>query len=199
MNKLDHAKALVSHAIKEQSLEEVIFRALTLLVEAEEKRRFGAPRKKGQPETETLNDGAEDTTCFQASAEQDPSSKPASAVLEGSDSKAHSRYIPAAVRREVFERDGHRCTYRSPEGTRCTETRYLEFDHVITPWAQGGAPTAENLTLRCGMHNRWAARQLFGNKFVESKIHAKEQVAVDDPSSVCEHPPTLKLTKGGDL
>ena len=163
----------------------MILRALTVLVEVEEKRRFGAPRKNRRLNAEApddlvdnaTNDLVEHTTSPRLPVAQVQHSEPAHAAPEGNGPKAHSRYIPTSVRREIYERDGHRCTFQSSDGKRCSETRFLEFDHVITPWACGGASTADNLTLRCGAHNRWAANQLFGHDHVESKIRESEQVA----------------------
>jgi hypothetical protein len=37
--------------------------------------------------------------------------------------------IAASVRREVMERDGHRCAYVSPDGVRCESTWQLELHH----------------------------------------------------------------------
>ena len=66
------------------------------------------------------------------------------------------RHILANVRRAVAARDGKRCTYVSAAGVRCTETAFLEYDH-ITPVARGGRSTVENLRLRCRAHNQLAA------------------------------------------
>jgi 5-methylcytosine-specific restriction endonuclease McrA len=71
-----------------------------------------------------------------------------------------SRHIPAAVRREVWRRDGGQCAFRGAHG-RCAETGFLEFHHVV-PHADGGTATAQNLELRCRTHNqyesdRWSA------------------------------------------
>ena len=71
---------------------------------------------------------------------------------------SHTRHIESLVRREVHERDGGRCTFVSPEGRRCEARHFLELDHV-EPFAVGGAETVDNLRLRCGAHNRWAARR----------------------------------------
>jgi len=65
------------------------------------------------------------------------------------------RYIPPAVKRFVQERD-RSCTYISPEGRRCSSTYLLQFDHIHT-FAQGGPTTAENLRLRCAVHNQWSS------------------------------------------
>ncbi len=51
------------------------------------------------------------------------------APTEGTDA-ATSRHIPDAIKREVFERDGGRCTFTDEHGRRCGETGALEFDHL---------------------------------------------------------------------
>ncbi len=76
------------------------------------------------------------------------------------------RTIPAAVQREVAERDGERCTYVAPDGKRCDEVRLLEFDHV-EPVARGGKHTVTNLRLRCRTHNAFTARQDFGDQHID--------------------------------
>jgi hypothetical protein len=71
-----------------------------------------------------------------------------------------SRRVPAAVRRAVWTRDEARCAFVGSEG-RCGETAFLEFHHV-TPFARGGAATAENIQLRCRAHNQFEALEAFG-------------------------------------
>ena len=57
------------------------------------------------------------------------------------------RYIPAAVRRHVWLRDGGCCCYRDPlSGRRCTSSHLLQIDHLL-PVAQGGGPEPSNLNL----------------------------------------------------
>ncbi|HEY8945708.1 MAG TPA: HNH endonuclease signature motif containing protein [Polyangiaceae bacterium] len=76
-----------------------------------------------------------------------------------------ARYVPAAVRREVYARDGRRCAFLSPDGVRCRETRLLELHHV-TPHARNGATTTHNLALYCRAHNALAAEHDFGRAFM---------------------------------
>src|SRR6266542_2082528 len=71
-----------------------------------------------------------------------------------------SRRVPAAVRRAVWARDDGRCAFVGREG-RCGATAFLEFHHV-TPFARGGAATAENIQLRCRAHNQFEALEAFG-------------------------------------
>ena len=73
-----------------------------------------------------------------------------------------SRHIPAAVRREVWKRDGGQCAFIGSEA-RCTERGYLEFHHV-QPYADGGATVVENLELRCRAHNVHEAEKYFGER-----------------------------------
>src|SRR3990172_5715181 len=74
---------------------------------------------------------------------------------------SRSRHMPAAVRRAVWLRDGGRCAFVSRTGRRCAEKAFLEFHHVV-PYAAGGAPTADNIQLRCRAHNGYEAELYFG-------------------------------------
>jgi 5-methylcytosine-specific restriction endonuclease McrA len=73
-----------------------------------------------------------------------------------------SRHIPAAVRRDVWKRDGGQCAFVGGAG-RCTERGFLEFHHV-EPYAVGGPPSVENIQLRCRAHNLHEAEVYFGNR-----------------------------------
>lgn len=90
-----------------------------------------------------------------------------------------SRYIPAAIRREVLERDGGRCTFKSDRGQRCGSQFGLEFDHIV-PESRGGKSTTENLRLRCRTHNQLEADRVFGAGFMEGKRRAKAGWATDN-------------------
>ena len=72
---------------------------------------------------------------------------------------SHTRHVPAAVKREVWTRDGSRCAFEGTDG-RCQERGFLELHHVI-PFADGGETTAANLQLRCRAHNAYEAEQWF--------------------------------------
>jgi hypothetical protein len=82
------------------------------------------------------------------------SPRPARAATPG------SRHIPAAVRRDVWKRDGGQCAFEGHAG-RCNERGFIEFHHVV-PFADGGPSTVENLQLRCRAHNGYQAEAIFG-------------------------------------
>src|SRR5207249_7307707 len=97
-------------------------------------------------------------------------------------SSANQRYVPAQVRRAVWERDGARCTFVSEAGQRCPARRLLEFDH-IDPVARGGRATVESMRLRCRSHNQYGAECTFGTAFMENKrqaSRARAAKAADD-------------------
>jgi hypothetical protein len=71
-----------------------------------------------------------------------------------------SRRIPAAVKREVWRRDGGRCAFVGRDG-RCAERSFLEYHHV-RPYAAGGPATTANIELRCRAHNAYEAALFFG-------------------------------------
>jgi len=73
----------------------------------------------------------------------------------------HSRYVPAAVKRAVWLRDGGRCGFVGKNGRRCSERGFLEFDHV-KPHAARGKPTVDNIQLRCRAHNAYEADLYYG-------------------------------------
>ena len=71
------------------------------------------------------------------------------------------RHIPAAVRDEVYVRDGAQCTFTAASGRRCESRRGLEIDHVV-PVSAGGTNDLSNLRLLCPAHNLRAAERALG-------------------------------------
>ena len=66
-----------------------------------------------------------------------------------------SRYIPVAVKREVWRRDQGCCSYVDRDsGRRCGSRYRLEIDHIV-PFALGGDAQPPNLRLRCEAHHRY--------------------------------------------
>ena len=80
--------------------------------------------------------------------------KPTGAATPTAKSWASGRAISAGVRRQVWQRDGGRCSYADPQtGRRCNSTHLIEIDHIV-PHALGGAADPGNLRLLCGAHHR---------------------------------------------
>ena len=71
-------------------------------------------------------------------------------------------YIPAAVRREVWQRDQGRCQWKLDSGGVCGSRLRVELDHVRLR-CRGAKPIASELRLLCRSHNDLAARQALGD------------------------------------
>lgn len=169
---VERAKALLSRTRPRVSLGELHLEAMRLLVASLEKRRFGSPE---QPRRDHRNGEKKRTrpTPRQRGRSDDPEAEHAGTPRP---SVRRSRYIPAAIRREVFERDGARCTYCDARGERCCETHYLELHH-LQPFAKGGPHLAANLTLRCAAHNALAAETDFGSHAIAARRDATRHEA----------------------
>lgn len=75
--------------------------------------------------------------------------------------RGRRRYIDAATIREVYERDGGRCTFVGNGGHVCGTTRSIQMHHREA-FARGGSNAASNLTLHCKTHNLYQGELDFG-------------------------------------
>jgi 5-methylcytosine-specific restriction endonuclease McrA len=133
--RLDRARDLLRHVVPNGDLALILDRALAVLVDQLERRKTG--RLSGPSRAR--------------GAEAQPRS-----------GRPRGRRISAAVRRDVWARDGGRCAFIGPHG-RCHETGLLEYHHVV-PYARGGAADAANVQLRCRAHNLYEAEREFGDR-----------------------------------
>jgi len=141
--KLRYAQALLSHAVPTGDVAQVLDRALDALIANLEKRKCGAITQRPSRQGTTRQQRRQGTT-------------------------PRKRYVPAQVRRAVWERDQGRCTFVGARGHRCEARRFLEFDH-IDPVARGGEATVEGMRLRCRAHNQFEAEGAFGAGFMRRK------------------------------
>ncbi len=80
--------------------------------------------------------------------------KPNGTVTPTAKPRVSGRAIPAAAKRQVWQRDGGRCSYLDREtGRRCNSRHLIEIDHIL-PYALGGGADPGNLRLRCRAHHR---------------------------------------------
>ena len=81
------------------------------------------------------------------------------------------RYIPAAVRHQVWRRDQEQCTHMHPDGSRCQERMMLELDHIDL-YCRGGEHSASNLQLTCRLHNQFAAAAALGGEWYRQRLES---------------------------
>ena len=74
--------------------------------------------------------------------------KPARKVAPRTAAPKNPAAIPAEVRRQVWQRDGGRCSWIGPDGRRCDSRWQVEVDHIDAA-GRGGTATLENLRLAC--------------------------------------------------
>jgi hypothetical protein len=75
-------------------------------------------------------------------------------------------YIPAAVRREVWERDEGKCQWPVDGGGVCGSQLRPELDHVHLK-CRGAKPIASELRVLCALHNQLAARLALGDQVMD--------------------------------
>ncbi|HUL58980.1 MAG TPA: HNH endonuclease signature motif containing protein, partial [Anaeromyxobacteraceae bacterium] len=113
--------------------------------------------------------------------------KPRKAKIPSLPPERGSRYVPAEVRRAVWERDGGRCQFKLASGEICGSTYQVEIDHK-TPYARGGGATAEELRCACRSHNDEAARQAFGDEWMDRFTRRKRRARESGPHALVAAP-----------
>ncbi len=128
--KLEAARAALSHSHPGASAEEILEAGLDLLLARHAERRgmVAKPRKVPRP--------------------------------------AKPGHIPAHVKAAVWRRDGGRCQWKLESGGICGSTHRVEIDHVVAK-ALGGPPTIDGLRCLCRVHNDLAARETFGDAWMD--------------------------------
>ena len=120
--------------------------------------RTSAPKQSASPTEITSSP----TEARQGQDQERPSStsgserpaQPACTTTSAPKSHARGRAIPAAVKREIWQRYEGRCGYIDPRtGRRCASRHLLQVDHVF-PYALGGDAEPANLRLLCAAHHR---------------------------------------------
>jgi 5-methylcytosine-specific restriction endonuclease McrA len=166
---LQEAKDLASHALPNGSIEQLHLQAMRLLVAELKKRRCAEVKR---PRATVPQPRQHQRQSQRDSGREGEQAEPRQRQREQAEPRQCQREsVRADVRREVWQRDGARCTYTDSRGQRCRETAFLELHHV-SPHALGGPPTAANLTLCCHAHNALAAEQDFGRDFMQAKREA---------------------------
>jgi hypothetical protein len=102
--------------------------------------------------------------------------------LEEIDTTPSSRYIPAPVKRAVYERDSGQCAFIDETGRRCTERHRLEFHHSDQPYGRGGGHSPDNIFLACRTHNLYLAECDYGKEVIER--YRRSPSRVSEPAAV---------------
>ena len=112
---------LLRHQIPNGDVEQVLDRALGLLVDELKRKKFGATKTKRKPKRN----------------KQPEARRQSKLSVKTTARRPRSRHIPNELKRQVTQRDGSRCTFTSPQGCRCAAIGMLEFHH-LRPFGRGG-------------------------------------------------------------
>jgi hypothetical protein len=137
MQKLEAAKDALSHSHPGADVEAILESGLDALLERAAKRKGIVKRPR------------------------------AAAPPADAETSENPRYVPAAVRREVWLRDEGRCQWPTSDGGICGSTHRCELDH-IHPVGRGGRSVASNLRVACVFHNSLAAREVYGDEWMDA-------------------------------
>ncbi len=85
--------------------------------------------------------------------------------------RRRNRHIPAAVRREVWQRDGGQCAFVDDQGRRCSSRRFIELHHLEN-WGRGAEHDPDEIELRCRAHNQYQADIDYGAAFMAARKRA---------------------------
>jgi len=159
LEKLQAARAALSHSRPSLRAEDILEAGLDLVLKRDAKRKglVQKPRK----ESPSKEDQGEEPR------KQNPPGK---------------SHVPAAVKRQVWTRDGGRCQWPLESGGVCDSTLRVEFDHRV-PLALGGASTVDNVWLLCRFHNDLAARRALGDEWMNQFTRGAAQEASAQPAA----------------
>jgi hypothetical protein len=130
---------------------------------ATHRKRRGAARTERKPKAAPATPASSTVTPPSPDARSVPPANEPAASSSDAPERLDPRAVPMAVREAVWERDGGRCAWVSPEGKRCGSTWKLQLGHV-RPVALGGQATVEGLRLECAPHNHYEAIRVFGRR-----------------------------------
>jgi len=166
--KLRRAQDLLRHAVPDGNLEEVMGRALALLVEDLERKKFGKLKKAQKQQTSQASQASTPSLASAATPQPPSPNAPLTPRKSTGPGPSDPGAVSRRVRREVSERDGYQCTFRDSLGRRCSSKTLLEFHHEA-PRAQGGDGSADNVRLMCKTHNQLAAEHDYGAELMRQK------------------------------
>jgi len=169
LEKLQAARAALSHSRPSASAEEILEAGLDLVLRRDAKRKglVQKPRKE-MPRKEKPRK--------EMPSQEMPSQEMPSQEMPPKENPSAESHVPAAVKRQVWTRDGGHCQWPLESGGVCGSTLRVELDHRV-PLALGGASTADNVRLLCRVHNDLAARRVFGDEWMNQFTRGAAQGA----------------------
>ena len=144
---LEQLRGLLSHVDPRMTMGQLVGRLVREGLDRHDPSRPPRRARSGSRPADAKAHAPPTPTPEQAQRNSAPAAKHAARPADttaAAKSCASGRAIPAGVRRQVWQRDGGRCSYVDPQtGRRCNSTHLIEIDHIVPG----------NLRL-CGAHHR---------------------------------------------
>ena len=187
---LRRAQELLGSRVPNGNLAIVCELALTELVAKLERRKFAKAKRPRHPNKPHVRATTKEATTPEPSALPHPCSNtpPAPPPQTSGHRRFRSRYIPAAIKRTVAERDGYQCSFVAPNGQRCQKRQDLHYHHDEV-FARGGPSSVENLRIVCAEHNCYYATRDFGASWIEHVIATKRPLSSTRTNSTADERP----------
>lgn len=172
--KLDRLKNLLSHKNPNMNFDELLNEVADIALEKLDRTKRCTP-----PASQQSSESSPKTEREEMKTSTNPLTQKAIAPQIGQQAgqekspqrdwttQKHSRNIPEAIKRRIWQRDQGRCTFISPiTKQRCGSQFQVQIDHIV-PYCQNGSNQEDNLRLVCSGHNRLLAAQILGESVME--------------------------------
>jgi len=181
MSQLEEVQGLLAHKMPAATLSETMAEVMKLALAVLRKNKFKvsdskekaavkevsatAEHDKSHTSQGSVANGAEVSDAAEAFGSVGGSDAAEDSGTVSVSGAGNSKYIPASVRRAVFQRDQGRCAAVNPRtGKICGSRHKLEIDHYPIPRAMGGPSTVENTRLTCRGCNRLHSVTQYGRE-----------------------------------
>lgn len=160
-DKLQTIKSLLSHKLPSQQTGEILEAVFDFFIEKKQ-----GPKKVAVVSEDPALETPEKSPALAASSQRlmetrRQCSKP-------------SRYIPASVRKALYQRSEGRCEFVGDNGLRCNSRHKVQIDH-IKAFSLGGSNDLENLRNCCASHNLHLATKAGIGFETTSHIHLEKR------------------------
>ncbi|WP_413944677.1 HNH endonuclease [Bdellovibrio sp. HCB-162] len=146
--KMEEMRSLLSHSLPNGSWDEILEFVADKVIQQKTRRASKAPEEL---KTSNLNKKIKANTSERKNISEMNSLKLDS--KKQSEVFSQREYIPAPLRRMIFQRDQCCQHVDKTTGKKCTSKWQLQVDHIQPVWAEG-TNEKENLQLLCAAHNR---------------------------------------------
>jgi len=161
---LDRVREISAHAVPSGAVAELLERVVNEYLLRHDPKLKAEPKAKSAKDENPVKKDRSATEIKEKKKENNVTSPETNHCVK----LVSSRYIPADLKKMLWQKANGVCTYEHRDLKtnliqRCCSKYGLEMEHIL-PFALGGTHELTNLTLRCRTHNQLAAKRFFGSR-----------------------------------